>query len=97
VLLPGVDEPGLEVSPADLFQDGIAQREIGDQLPQPGILFLHLFKALGLIDLHAAILFATAVVGLFGDTDLSYSCLDRLASAQQYLDLPSLKTYGKIS
>jgi len=71
VARPGVVLPGLEVSPADLFQNSIAQREISDQLPQPAALFLHLFETLDLIDLHTDILFTPAVVGLFSNANLA--------------------------
>jgi len=55
--LPGIVLPSLEGSPAALFLNGIVQREVGNQFFQPGVLFFYLLETLGLIDLHAPILF----------------------------------------
>ena len=62
---------GLEVSLRNLFQDSVIQGKIGNQLPQPSVLFLQLFELLSLLYTHATILSPPAIVGLFGDADLS--------------------------
>jgi hypothetical protein len=54
------------------------------------VLLLHLFEALGLIDLLAAIILTQAIVLLPGDTDLTNSHLCMLAIAQQDLNFTQL-------
>src|SRR5262249_52103449 len=67
---PHADEPGLEVSLSDLFEDGQIERLVGDDPFEPQILLLQGCEALRLIHAQPSILFLPAVVGVFGDPEL---------------------------
>ena len=85
------DAKGLELSPHDFLKDLVVQREIRDCAPKSGVFLLHIFHALGLVDLQAAILFAPAVVGLFGHTNGSRRRSCRLTASEANLHLPQFR------
>ena len=70
---------GLRSFPGRFLQDRDVQSLVGDQPLQPLVFQIELFQATGLIDFHAAVFAAPAVVGLFADTQLTGSLADRLA------------------
>ena len=53
----------------DLFKDLLIEHEIRDGFPMPGVLFLHVFKPLGLVDWEAAVFLTPPVVSLFRNSD----------------------------
>ena len=59
---PDVCGRGLELSLDDLLKDLFIQHEIRDGFPKPGVLLLHVFEPLGLLDLEATILFAPSII-----------------------------------
>jgi hypothetical protein len=67
---------------APLIQDHLIQSEIRDSLAKPDILFLQVLKTLGLVRLQTTILFALAVIALFG-------------YAKGFADQPQLLALGK--
>ena len=81
---------GLEVSPGGFLEDSVIQGDIGHQLLQPAVLLLQFLKSLCLIHPHAAVLFAPAVIGLLGDTQLPANFTYRGALAEQYISLTQL-------
>ncbi len=77
--LPDADASGLEVSPRDFLQDQIVQRLISHEAFQTRVLLLQLLEPTNLVDLHAAVFLAPAVVGLFADAELTGGLGDRFA------------------
>jgi len=87
---PFVSLTGSGVSPGSLLEDGIIQRKISHQPLQPGIFLLQFPQPPGLFHPHATVLSAPAVVGLFGDTDLSAGFSNRTTLADQDFSLTKL-------
>ncbi len=79
--------PGLGVSPGQVFQDAVIQRKIGYH-PLELVVFLFQFlQALGLVQLHAAILTPPAVIGIGGDGKFPADFFDRTTLRHLHIDL----------
>jgi hypothetical protein len=84
----GVAATGLEVSPGSLLQDGVIQRQVGNQLLEAGIFFLELFKFPGLLYPHTAVFLTPSIIGLFGDADLTAGFAYAASLAEKNLSFP---------
>ena len=77
-------------TPGGLLQDQLVQRQLGDGLPQPLILFLEPLEFLQLVGSHPAILLAPSVIGLLGDAHLADRVHALHALADKHGNLPQL-------
>jgi hypothetical protein len=66
------------------------ERLVGDDLLQLGVLALELLEPLRLVDLHAAVLAAPAVIRLLAHTELPHHLADRLALRKPHLGFTQL-------
>ena len=89
-LLSCVSGTGSEVSLGRLLQDRVIQRDISHQSLQPDVLLLQFLESPGLLDPHATVLSAPAIVSVVGHAKLSAGFGNRTALAQQDLSLPMI-------
>ena len=80
--MPGVFSPGSPVSFRGFLQNGIIHHQIGDHLPEPGVLLLQRLEPLGLIDLESAVLLTPFVIRLIADLELATGLGNALALRQ---------------
>jgi len=84
----GASTMGLEVSPVGHLQDEVIQIEMGNQLLEPGILLLKFLHFHGLLDPHATVLFAPAVVGMVANPNFLADNGDGSSLVKQYFRFP---------
>ena len=82
---------GSAVSPCGLLQNELVQREIGDGMLQPLVLFSQLLQALHLHPAHSAIELASAIVYLLRDADLTNWICHRHSLSLQHLNPAKLR------
>lgn len=82
--------PGSSVSPDCLPQDRVVQRKIRHQLLQPGIFSLQFLQPPRLIGADPAVLFPSAIIGMFSDVEGPAHVPHRLSLAEKNLGFSKL-------
>ena len=84
------DVKGSEVSLGRFFQNLLVESKVGNGSLQPGVFLLKLLELSCLVEVEPTVLASPPVVGVVGDTDLTYCMTNALAACNGNLDLPEL-------
>ena len=84
------DVKGSEVSLGRFFQNLLVESKVGNGSLQPSVFLLKLFELSRLVEVEPTVFASPPVVGVVGDTDLSYCLPDTLATHNGNFDLPEL-------
>ena len=81
---------GSEVSLGRFFQNLLVESKVDNGSLQPGVFLLKLLEPFCLVEVESAVLTASPIAGVVGDTDFTYCLTDALAARDGNLDLPEL-------